>query len=547
MSNHRKQKFGSLEDAIKVFDKTQADYQATKKGRFNKRREGLPSLGGSADYHIRTETEYYDTIEDCYDLERNDSVVGQLLNRKTSNIIQDGFRLEPDTGDKGVDRELKERWNDFAEDPDQCDISGESNFHDFEFAASWTMDLAGDCAVSITRDGPLQFFEPYLIRRDYSNGDDTFLGVDQDLNRNKHRYWIATDDLNPYNTSLRESVPVETRDEYGRRQLCHIYDRKRFSLTRGMSVFMPIFELTGMLEDVNFAKLVQQQIVSCVAFLIEESLEQQGNPMPSTTSTGLPTMSENRPTDTRVYDDPAYDEVAPGMVVNPGAGKKVTGFSPNIPNAEYFQQYRLILQLICGALDLPLSVGMLDGSESTFHGFIGASNEAKKLWRRSQKRLAKRLHRPVYHAKQNHFCCDDRSLRRASKRLKHFGRHGWHFPIWQSVKPLDDTQDRLMRLRNAIISPTKMHAEMNVNYEDHVTETVRDNMFAVRSAKLAAMTINTDPDFADDNQPVHWQQLYPMPMPDGIQATTEIVKEDVANDENPIEPKDKPEPKPVAA
>ena len=81
-----------------------------------------------------------------------------------------------------------------------------------------------------------------------------------------------------------------------------------------------------------------------------------------------------------------------------------------------------------------------------------------------------------------------------------------------------------MRLRNAIVSPSRMHAELNVDYEEHVTETVRDNALAIRAAKKEALSINTDPSLQDD-QPVHWAQLYPMPMPDGIQATSEIVRE----------------------
>jgi capsid protein len=532
-ANGHRRKFRNVNTAIEQmgakYDGAMADYQATKKGRFNKRRKNLPIQGGSADYHIRNEWEFYNLIEDCYDLERNDAVVGQLLDRRTANVVQDGFRLEPNTGDKALDNDIKERWNEWANDPDQCDVAGEASFHDFEYAADWTHILAGDCGISLTETGHLQFFEPYLIRnrRGQTNefGNDTFLGVDMDEDRRHVRYWIAQDNVDPYDTTFQDFAPVETRDDRGRRQFFHIYNQKRMTLTRGVSAFAPVFELTGMLEDVNFAKLVQQQIVSCIAFLIEESDATGGKPLPSTTNTG-----NNRTESFSVNGDRTYDEVAPGMEVRPGAGRKVSGFSPQVPNPEYFQQYRLILQLICGNLDLPLAIGMLDGSETNFHGFIGAINEAKKLWRKSQKRLDKRFHRGVYLGKLQHFTVEDRAIRDAAKRLPYFQRHTWHYPVWQSVKPLDDTNDRLMRLRNAIVSPSRMHAELNVDYEQHVTETVRDNSLAVRVAKREAIKINGDP-LLQDGQPVHWQQLYPMPMPDGIQATAEIVKEPEAVDD----------------
>ena len=373
--NHR-----TVDSAISAlgekYESAQADYRATKKGRFNKRRQNTPSQGGPGDYHIRSEYEYYNLIEDCYDMERNDSVVGQLVDRRTANVIQDGFRLAPNTGDKGVDRAIKDRWKDWSEDPDQCDIAGEACFHDFEYAVDWTHVLAGDCGVSVTDTGHLQFFEPYLIRRDRSGevneyGNETFLGVDMDDDRRRVRYWIAEDDVDPYQSTFNDFAPIETRDDFGHRQFAHIYNQKRMTLTRGVSAFTPIFELTGMLEDVNFAKLVQQQIVSCIAFLIEEASD-----APPKTGKDLPATSTNP----RVGDDgKSYGDVAPGMEVRPGAGRTVKGFSPQVPNPEYFMQYRLILQLICGNLDLPLAIGMLDGSETNFHGFIGATNEAKSF------------------------------------------------------------------------------------------------------------------------------------------------------------------------
>lgn len=520
LANRRKHKY--VESAIAAMEDARADYQATKKGRFNRRRSNLPSMGGSADYHIRSEYEYYNLIEDCYDLERNDAVVGQLIDRRTANVIQDGFRLEPNTGDKSLDRDLKAWWHAWADDPDECDVAGEACFKDIEYAADWTHILAGDCGISVTHDGPLQFFEPYLIRRDRGGGrGETFLGVDKASDGFRERYWVAETNVNdPYDQTFDTFFPIPVRDEFGLRQFFHVYNQKRMTLTRGVTAFAPIFELTGMLEDVNFAKLVQQQIVSCIAFLIEESTQASGLPSTSTPNYGGQ--------DTRLADtgnNRAYDEVSPGMEVNPGPGKKVTGFSPQVPNPEYFEQYKLILQLICGNLDLPLSIGMLDGSQTNFHGFIGAGNEAKKLWKRSQNRLIRRFHRPCYHAKLQHFIREERAFRKALARLgpAAFSSHTWHPPVWQSVKPLDDTNDRLMRLRNAIVSPSRMQAELNVDYEEHVAETIRDNSFAIRAAKSEALKINNE---IQDGQPVHWQQLFPMPTPDGIQATTEIVQEE---------------------
>ena len=513
-----------------------ADYQAAKRTRFNQRRKGISHSGSSADYHF-SDYEYYNLIESAYDLERNDAVVGQLIDRRTTNVVQDGFRYEPNTGDKGLDIDIKQRWESWADDPEQCDIAGEACFHDFEYAADWTMCIGGDCGLSLTHYGPLQFFEPYLIRNDYST-DDIILGVELDDDRRRLAYWIAEDAIDPYDVSFTNFEPIETRDPDGYRQFFHVYNRKRMTQSRGVTALAPVFELTGMLEDVAFAKLVQQQIVSCIAFLVEDSPVGAALPSVGPGGTGIGQPAENPPQNQSPRsNNPLFKELLPGAEVNPGPGKKVTGFSPQIPNAEYFQQHRQILQMICGNLELPLAVGMLDGSETNFHGFIGAINEAKKLWKRSQKRLIKQFHRPVTHGKIRHFMHEDRLFRTAARRSDiNIFKGKWHTPVWQSVQPLQDTNDRLMRLRNAITSPSKMQAELNVDYEAHVHETINDNKFAIVEAKKAAIEINSDPEL-NDGQPVHWNQLYPTPMPDGIQATQELagtaIDRDEAHKQNP--------------
>ena len=520
---------GALAELVQRYDSAKGDYQAAKRTRFNQRRKNIPHSGGSGDYHIRNEYEYFDLVESSYDLERNDAVVGQLIDRRTTNVIQDGFRYEPNTGDKVLDIDLKQRWEGWADNPDECDISGEACFHDFEYAADWTQCLAGDCGISLTEDGPLQFFEPFLIRNDYgSHHDDIFLGVEMDDDRKRHAYWIAEDAIDPYDISFTNFTPIDTRDVDGNRQFFHIYNRKRMTLTRGVTALAPVFELTGMLEDVAFAKLVQQQMVSCITFLVKE--EMAHTELPSTgksgTGSGIGTEASNPPNfNTPRAGNPLFKELMPGAEVNPGPGRTVEGFSPQIPNAEYFQQHRQILQMICGNLELPLAVGMLDGSETNFHGFIGAINEAKKLWKRSQRRLIKQFHRPVVKGKIRHFMAEDRALRQAAKRSDiNILKGKWHTPVWKSVQPLQDTNDRLIRLRNGITSPAKLQAELDVDFEDHVNETIDNNAYAIVKAKKKAAKINAK---FDDGQPVHWNQIYPVPMPDGIQATTEMIDKEI--------------------
>ena len=90
-----------------AFAKVRADYDMSRESRFVRRRTGLAPLGGPADYHYRNETAYYNDIEKARDMDRNDSIVGQTVDRAVSNIVQEGFALDVKTGDRKLDDDLK--------------------------------------------------------------------------------------------------------------------------------------------------------------------------------------------------------------------------------------------------------------------------------------------------------------------------------------------------------------------------------------------------------------------------------------------------------
>ncbi|MFM7009573.1 MAG: phage portal protein, partial [Betaproteobacteria bacterium] len=147
-----------------MFDTIRADYDATRQSRFVRRRTGVAPQGGNADYHFRTENKYYELIEQARDMDRNDGLVGTLADRRVDNIVQQGFTLDTKTGDKALDKDLWERWQTFANDPERCDIAGEMCFHEMERFACRAESIDGDIVVIGTEDGPLQLIEGHSIQ-----------------------------------------------------------------------------------------------------------------------------------------------------------------------------------------------------------------------------------------------------------------------------------------------------------------------------------------------------------------------------------------------
>jgi hypothetical protein len=211
------------------FDKIRADYDMSRQSRFIRRRTGVAPQGGSADYHYRTESKYYDDMEQARDMDRNDSLVGTLADRRVDNIVQQGFSLDVKTGDDALDTDLEARWQDYACDPEQCDIAGELCWHEIERVVCRAESIDGDMVVTGTEDGPFQTIEAHSIQ---TNGrmPDTFLGVTQDKYGKRLQYHVRYD-LNEFGQKS-DSEPLEVRDVGGVRQLFHIYNPKRVSSTR---------------------------------------------------------------------------------------------------------------------------------------------------------------------------------------------------------------------------------------------------------------------------------------------------------------------------
>lgn len=491
-------------------------------------------MGSGADYHFRNEGKYYDLIEQARDMDRNDALVGILSDRRVDNIVQSGFTLDPKTGDKGLDTALWQWWEDFSNDPDRCDIAGEYTWKEMESQACRSESVDGDIIVVGTEEGSFQMIESHLVRTK-SRVDDTFLGVTTDRYGKRVQYHVA-EELNEFG-SFGDSVPMDVRDEDGIRQIFHVYNPRRVNTTRGVTQLAPVFSLSGMLEDINFAKLVQQQVVSCFAVFRKMAAGQ--SPLPSADGAAYGDGStQNTGTATR-----QLEGVSPGMEIIGEPGEELTGFSPNVPNSEYFDQVKLILQIIGVNFGLPLCLVLMDGSETNFSGWRGAVDEARKGFVADQMNLVRRLNRPAYiwklsqHLKET----NDQALKKAARKLgDDIFRHNWNLPTWSYIEPVADAEGDATQLRNALTSPRRLHAARGKDWEEIADESIEDNSYAIERAAKQAAAINE----AFPNSPaVTWRDLIALPMPAGttmaMQDPAAIAVQEEATG-NETEPAEKP-------
>jgi lambda family phage portal protein len=500
------------------FSAAKADYEMNRISRFVRKRTGVAPRGSGADYHFRTETKYYEGMEQARDMDRNDAVIGILSDRRVDNIVQSGFKLDPKTGDKKLDLDLWQRFMAWAADPDLCDITGEMCFAEQERTVCRASTVDGDIVAIGTDSGALQLVEAHLIQT-RGRVADTFLGVTTDQYGRRTHYHVI-EEKDQFGT-FGNSTPIPVRDDNGRRQVFHVYNPNRVLQTRGVTALAPVFTYAGMLEDINFAKLVQQQAASCFAIIHEYS--SGSNVLPTKAGYGEST-TVTTPSGTR-----SEEGISPGMEYHGVPGQGIKGFSPNIPNSEYFQQVRLILQVLGVNFGLPLCLVLMDGSETNFSGWRGAVDEARKGFVADQLNLVRRFHKPVYEWWLTREIEGDAALQLMAGKLNIYA-HNWNLPTWSYIEPVADAEGDATQLRNALTSPRRLHAARGNDWEELTEEIVADNHYAIEQAAKKAAEFNEANPFSP---PLTWRDLIALPMPEGqtlaLQDPAVVAKQEDAN------------------
>jgi lambda family phage portal protein len=483
-------------------------YKSSTTTRFQRTRSGIHPLGTTGDYHLGSERDYFFVVELCRELERNDTVISQALRRLVANVVQDGFTVDPNTGDEEIDRDLKTMWGEWAADPEQVTTSQELDWAAVEKLALYQTLVDGDIALLPTTRGQLEVMESHRLRT-LRTKLNVVHGILLDQYRKRMEYWFTKESISPMRSAAQLRVGdmrrIPARNSQGQRQVFHLYNPKRWSQTRGVSVLQPVVDMVGMLDDVQFARLVQQQAVSAWCILREREPDFVANRQAAESNTNF---------DLPDTLDGTLKGIAAGMEVTAPPGEKISGFSPNVPNPTFFEHTNLILNIIAINLDQPVAVFMLDPSKTNFSGWRGAIDQARLGWKWWQQWYCSRLHRPTYTWKLRQWIAGDAILARAAERSDvNIFRHGWHAPRWPYIEPLTDASADLLRDRNGQISKRRLHAERGIEWSELAREIVEDNALAIRLAKQSADQINQE--FGDN--PVHWRELISLPTPDGTQ------------------------------
>ena len=513
----------------KIWGELRNDFRAGKDTRFTSRLAAVNGSGSGADYHYRNESQFLHMMERARHYQRNDPIVGQGVRRLVANIVQDGFRLDVNTGDTGLDAELKAKWAEWACNPDLCHSEGEFTFSQLEQIGLSSVVVDGDCFCLPLLNGAVQMVEAHRCRTPKSTTKNVVHGVLMDDSARRLEYWLTREDLNPNQPLLKVSdvVPYKARDpKTGERQVLHLYQPYRFSQRRGVTALAPVSDTVGMHDDIQFATLVKAQMAALIAILHERG--------PDWRPTGDQQKGDREQETIGGYTR-TIEGVSAGLEIFGDPDEKLSAFSPNIPSPEFFPHAMMILTFIAINLDMPVHVLLLDPSNTNFSGWRGAIDQARLRFKQIQKWFAECFHSPIYRWKLRQWAARDPGIRSRLEAATSPTAHRWNPPTFPYIEPLTDASADLLQQRNALNSPRRIHASRGRDWEEVAAEIVADNAMAITKALEAAAIINK----AYPEAEVHWRELVSLPTPDGVQINLSTPQEPQGHTDSQPPPKTK--------
>ena len=458
MSRHREP-----ESFAEHFRELKSSYDAANSGsKYRRQRTGIQWQGSNADSHT-TITQLLRMIEGSRDLDRNNPVIGQGFDRVVDAVHPKLYELEPQSGDAKVNEDLKARFVDWAEDPDQCDAQGRRTFCEIARQSLRHTFVDGDPSILLLEDGSLETLESHRMRGPSASNATINatapLGIDVDSRSKPLAYYFTKSDFGfGSGVKVADIAKYNARDPEGNKQVLHLFNQRRFSQNRGVPILASVFEMCGFFDDLEFTQLVKAQVSACFAILEEEQPEKTGVALASDAMAVIGA----RTTETRTDGTSGITEgISPGMRIK--SRNKITGFSPNVPNESFFQHIEHILTLISINMGLPVQALLLE-PKANFSAWRGAESKAREGFKAWQRWLIESLYCEVYRWKVRQWLVEDPALNRVANRQRsrpEILRHRWRPNGWQYIQPEVEAKAAALRIATGQASPSDVHAESN--------------------------------------------------------------------------------------
>ena len=336
--------------------------------------------GADGNYHIQNQNAYQHSVSFARALEANNPAVSAALNRLVMAVNVGQMTPVPNTGSDTLNEHLSGKWNeDYKNNPDVCCSQGRFTYEQQADITFRRVITDGDLFPVVNADNPLtvKHMESHRCQTPYrSKTDRGVCGIQKTGDRVTH-FWLTSQSL-PYRHGAvlkdypfkgKHGTPVYTQD--GWKQATQIFNPKLFSIDRGFTALGAVGTTESRRDDLEFARVVKEQVASCVTFvqkatqndqMLKQLLQDGLLPSADTNDDVQPTSFE---TDGAGFEF-AVADIQPGRVLRPKLGFDLEMLTPTITTDGQLGLNLLLLQYLAISLDLPLAMLLLDVARGSF-------------------------------------------------------------------------------------------------------------------------------------------------------------------------------------
>lgn len=469
----------------------QSSYLAGESNRMNPVPKGIDPYGTDADYHYRTERNYFLMVERGRAAVRNHPLVEQGINRLISNVKVGEFTLDVNSGDAEFDKDIKDYWcgwtGETAGGRNECDYEGTRTFQQIARQSFFSQVQDGDILHLPLVTGQLQTWEAHHMRNPWGHRP-TGLSTDGIVHGAEVRNGrIVAYHVTPFTLTGGQVVSKRTQtrrfpvfDGEGNKVAFWLGFRHRFNQRRGISRLSPPRDAMNGFDDLNYANIKSALRRSLISYLMESN-QQQAPTLPLGGGGKLP-QAGDRYTEQRglgLQTQVIEQQGEPAQVFKTPEGYTVKGWNANLPSPAFFEHSALLLTMLSVNLDLPLMFLLLDGSLVNFHGGRMTFDQAKLRFRQLQADQRQGLWNPTYEWKIRQRITPgspyfDPAWAAAVKRGANPFSYQFRPASWPYVKPLEDAAGEDLAERRNLRSHRAILADRGVDLDDHRTEVITD-------------------------------------------------------------------------
>ncbi|MDD5500510.1 MAG: phage portal protein [Candidatus Omnitrophica bacterium] len=434
--------------------------------------------GGSADEDLLPELK--DIRERSRDLNRNDAHASGITGTMTTNVVGSGIRPQSridkdllsidDAAGSNFQKQAERVWKDWLP---YADAGNRMDFYEIQQLVDRQILENGEAVIipkMIKEPG-----RPYSLALQIIESDrlDTPPGMQGDKSiRSGVRigekgepvsYFIQKThpgDIRFTKRGEREFIEIPVKNEYGRRNIFHLYFVQRSGQTRGVPFFAPVLTYFKDLAEYAEAELVAARIAACFSLFItsEASMDVAVN-----------SAYERNPSGQLI------ESLEPGMIKHLLPGENITSFNPQRPGATFEPFVERILKAISAALGLPYELVAKDFSKTNYSSARAALLEARRYFRMRQEWLARKLCQPVWE-----MLLEEAYLSRQIKaetfyeNERYWTNASWIAPGWEWVDPLKEAQAAEVGLKNGIVTYSDLYAQEGKDWEESFEQRKRE-------------------------------------------------------------------------